>query len=87
MAKARRLYAHEDLGLQLANTVYALDSTTIELSLSLFGRADFRSTKAGVKLHTPLDLRGPIPTGIDLTPARQHDVRWLDDLRFEPGAF
>ena len=87
IAKARRLYAHEDLGLQLANTVYALDSTTIDLSLSLFGWADFRSTKAGVKLHTQLDLRGPIPTVIDITPARQHDVLWLDDLLFEPGAF
>jgi len=87
IAKARRLYAHEDLGLQLDHTVYALDSSTIDLSLSLFGWADFRSTKAGVKLHTQLDLRGPIPTVIDITPARQHDVLWLDHLVFEPGAF
>jgi hypothetical protein len=87
IAKARRLYAHEDLGLQLANTVYALDSTTIDLSLSLFSWADFRSTKAGVKLHTQLDLRGPIPTVIDITPARKHDVLWLDELLFEAGAF
>jgi hypothetical protein len=87
IAKARRLYAHEDLGLQLTNTVYALDSTTIDLSLSLFGWADFRSTKAGVKLHTQLDLRGPIPTVIDITPARKHDVLWLDELLFEAGAF
>jgi Transposase DDE domain/Domain of unknown function (DUF4372) len=87
IAKARRLYVHEDLGLQLANTVYALDSTTIDLSLSLFGWADFRSTKAGVKLHTQLDLRGPIPTVIDITPARKHDVLWLDELLFEAGAF
>ena len=87
VAKARRLYANEDLGIELDHTVYALDSTTIDLSLTLFGWADFRSTKAGIKLHTQLDLRGPIPTVIDITPARLHDVRWLDGLIFEPGAF
>jgi hypothetical protein len=87
MTKARRLYASEDLGIELENTVYALDSTTIDLSLTLFGWADFRSTKAGIKMHTQLDLRGPIPTVIDITPARQHDVRWLDELIFEAGAF
>ena len=85
--KARRLYAGEDLGIELENTVYALDSTTIDLSLTLFGWADFRSTKAGIKMHTQLDLRGPIPTVIDITPARQHDVRWLDELIFGAGAF
>lgn len=57
------------------------------MSLTLFGWADFRSTKAGIKLHTQLDLRGPIPTVIDITPARMHDVRWLDELIFEAGAF
>ena len=87
VAKARRLYANEDLGLDLKNTVYALDSTTIDLSLTLFGWADFRSTKAGIKMHTQLDLRGPIPTIIDISPARLHDVRWLDELIFEAGAF
>ena len=87
VAKARRLYANEELGIELDHTVYALDSTTIDLSLTLFGWADFRSTKAGIKLHTQLDLRGPIPTVIDITPARLHDVRWLDGLFFEPGAF
>lgn len=87
ITKARRLYVGEDLGLELENTVYALDSTTIDLSLTLFGWADFRSTKAGIKMHTQLDLRGPIPTVIDITPARQHDVRWLDALVFEAGAF
>jgi hypothetical protein len=87
MTKARRLYVGEDLGIELENTVYALDSTTIDLSLTLFGWADFRSTKAGIKMHTQLDLRGPIPTVIDITPARQHDVRWLDELIFEAGAF
>lgn len=86
MRKARTLYAGEGLGLELENTVYALDSTTIDLSLTLFPWADFRRTKAGVKLHTQIDLRGPIPTCIHITGARQHDVRWLDELCFEPGA-
>jgi len=71
----------------LKNTVYALDSTTIDLSLTLFPWADFRRTKAGIKLHTQIDLRGPIPTCIHITNARQHDVCWLDQLCFEPGAF
>ena len=87
MRKARSLYAGEDLGLELENTIYALDSTTIDLSLTLFPWADFRSTKAGIKMHTQLDLRGPIPTCIHITEARQHDVRWLDELFFESGAF
>jgi hypothetical protein len=86
MRQARTLYAGEDLGLELENTVYALDSTTIDLSLTLFPWADFRRTKAGIKLHTQIDLRGPIPTCIYITHARQHDVRWLDHLGFEPGA-
>ena len=87
MRKARLLYAGEDLGLELENTVYALDSTTIDLSLSLFPWADFRSTKAGIKMHTQLDLRGPIPTCIHISTARKADVHWLDDLLFEAGAF
>ena len=87
MRKARVLYAGEDLGLELENTIYALDSTTIDLSLTLFPWADFRRTKAGIKMHTQIDLRGPIPTCIYITNARQHDVLWLDDLLFEPGAF
>ena len=87
MRKARTLYAGEDLGLELEHTVYALDSTTIDLSLTLFPWADFRRTKAGIKMHTQVDLRGPIPTCIHITGARQHDVRWLDELIFEPGAF
>ena len=85
--KARTLYAGEDLGLNLENTVYALDSTTVDLSLTLFPWADFRKTKAGIKLHTQIDLRGPIPTCIHITGARSHDVLWLDELIFEPGAF
>jgi hypothetical protein len=87
IAQARRLYAGENLGLQLDHTLYALDSTTIDLSLTLFPWADFRSTKAGIKLHTQLDLRGPIPVVIDITAARQHDVLWLDELIFEAAAF
>ena len=87
MRKARALYAGEDLGLDLDNTIYALDSTTIDLSLTLFPWADFRQTKAGIKMHTQIDLRGPIPTCIHITGARQHDVGWLDNLLFEPGAF
>jgi len=71
----------------LENTVYALDSTTIDLSLTLFPWADFRRTKAGIKMHTQIDLRGPIPTCIYITGARRHDVLWLDELIFEPGAF
>jgi len=87
MRKARVLYAGEVLGLDLDNTIYALDSTTIDLSLTLFPWADFRQTKAGIKMHTQIDLRGPIPTCIHITGARQHDVGWLDSLLFEPGAF
>lgn len=87
MKKAKPLYAGEDLGLDLYNTIYALDSTTIDLSLTLFPWADFRQTKAGIKLHTQIDLRGPIPTCICITGARQHDVSWLDSLLFEAGAF
>ncbi|MDX2186606.1 MAG: IS4 family transposase [Opitutaceae bacterium] len=87
MRKARPLYGGEDLGLDIDNTVYALDSTTVDLSLTLFPWADFRKTKAGIKIHTQIDLRGPIPTCLFITGARQHDVLWLDELLFEPGAF
>jgi hypothetical protein len=87
IAKARPLYAGDDIGLDIENTVYALDSTTVDLSLTLFPWADFRRTKAGIKMHTQIDLRGPIPTCIFITGARQHDVLWLDNLIIEPGAF
>ena len=87
MRKARPLYSGEGLGLEIDNTVFALDSTTVDLSLTLFPWANFRKTKAGIKLHTQIDLRGPIPTCILITEARQHDVLWLDHLIFEPGAF
>jgi len=85
--RARRLYCGEDLALDLDNTVYALDSTTIDLCLSLFEWAPFRSTKAAIKLHTLLDLRGSIPTFIHISDGKMHDVRVLDMLPIEPGAF
>jgi len=87
IARARRLYANEPLAAELEQTVYALDSTTIDLCLSLFPWARFRSTKAAVKLHTLLDLRGPIPTMIWISEGKQADVRVLDELVPEPGAF
>ena len=87
ITRARRLYANEPMGVELSQTVYALDSTTIDLCLSLFPWARFRSTKAAIKLHTRLDLRGPIPTMITLSDGKQADVRVLDELLPEPGAF
>jgi hypothetical protein len=87
IARARRLYADESFGVELEQTVYALDSTTIDLCLSLFPWARFRSTKAAVKLHTLLDLRGPIPTMIAISDGKQADVGILDEIIFEPGAF
>ena len=87
MVRARRLYADEPLGIELDQTIYALDSTTIDLCLSLFPWARFRSTKAAVKLHTLLDVRGPIPTMIAISEGKQADVRVLDELIPEPGAF
>jgi len=87
IARARRLYASEPLAVELEQTVYALDSTTIDLCLSLFPWARFRSTKAAIKLHTLLDLRGPIPTMIAISDGKQADVGLLDELLPEPGAF
>ena len=84
---ARPLYAGEDLGLELDNTVYALDSSTVDLCLSVFPWALFRSTKSGVKLHTLLDLRGNIPAFVHISEAKLHDVNVLDLLVPEPGAF
>ena len=86
IVQARKLYATEDLGLQLSNTVYALDSTTIDLCLSLFPWAPFRSTKAAVKMHTLLDLRGSIPSFIHVSDGKFHDVNALDLLIPEPAA-
>ena len=84
---ARDLHADDSFGVDLGNAVYALDSTTIDLCLSVFPWAHFRRTKAAVKMHTLLDLRGNIPTFIDVSPGRQHDVNVLDDLIPEAGAF
>jgi hypothetical protein len=85
--RARRLYANDSLGVELDNTVYALDSSTIDLCLSLFGWAPFRSTKAAIKLHTLLDLRGSIPTFIHISDGKLHEVNVLDILSYEAGAF
>ena len=84
---ARPLYATEQLGVQLDQTVYALDSTTIDLCLSLFPWARFRKHKGAVKLHTLLDLRGSIPVLIRVTDALVHDVNILDEIIPEPGSF
>lgn len=84
--QARVLYATEDLGLELTNTVYALDSTTIDLCLSVFPWAHFRKIKAGVKMHTLLDLKGSIPSFIHVSNAKLHDVHALDLLEVEAGA-
>ncbi len=84
---ARRLYIDEPFGVELKETVYALDSTTIDLCLSVFAWAPFRSTKAAIKLHTLLDLRGNIPSFIHISDGKWHDVNVLDYLLPEPGAF
>ena len=86
IAQARRLYADDDLQVDLTNTVYALDSTTIDLCLSVFPWARFRSTKAAVKMHTLLDLRGNIPSFIHVSDGKLHDVHALDMLVPDPGA-
>jgi len=84
---ARRLYAKDSLSVDLAETVYALDATTIDLCLSLFPWAKFRTTKEAVKLHTLLDLRGAIRSFIHISDGKLHDVNVLDVLIAEPGAF
>jgi hypothetical protein len=86
IGEARALYADEEFSLELEQTVYALDSTTIDICLSLFPWAAFRRRKGAVKLHTLLDLRGNIPTFLVVTPGRIHDVVVLDDLALEAGA-
>ena len=86
IAQARELYVSEDLGLDLSNTVYALDSTTIDLCLSVFPWAHFRTTKAAVKMHTLLDLKGNIPSFIHVSDGKLHDVHALDLLELEAGA-
>jgi hypothetical protein len=84
--RARKLYAQDDIGLDLDNTAYALDSTTIDLCLSLFPWADFRSTKAAVKMHTLIDLRGPIPSFIHVSDGKMGDALALDLITPEAGA-
>jgi transposase len=83
---ARTLYLDEEFGVELHQTAYALDSTTIDLCLSLFPWAHFRKSKAAVKMHTLLDLRGNIPVSITVTTGKVHDVNLLDQLPLEPGA-
>ncbi len=83
---ARQLYANEDFGVQLEQAVYALDCTTIDLCLSLFPWARYRSKNAAVKMHTLLDLHGNIPAFIDVTPAKIHEIHTLDELLPEPGS-
>ena len=85
--RARKLYCNESFGIDLDNTVYALDATTIDLCLSLFPWAPFRTAKAAVKLHTLLDLRGNIPAFIHISDGKTHEVNVLDMLTFEAGAF
>ena len=87
IAMARRLYVNEPFGVDLKDTVYALDATTIDLCLSVFPWAPFRSTKAAIKLHTLLDLRGNIPSFIRISDGKWHEVNVLDELITEPGAF
>ena len=84
---SRSLYINDDFGVELNNTVYALDSSTIDLCLSSFPWASFRSSKGAVKLHTLLDLRGSIPTFIHISDGKLHDVNILDELIPEPGSF
>ena len=83
---ARQLYANEDFGVQLEQAVYALDCTTIDLCLSLFPWARYRTKNAAVKMHTLLDLHGNIPAFIDVTPAKIHEIHILDELLPEPGS-
>jgi len=87
IAMARKLYAKEPFGVDLKETVYALDTTTIDLCLSVFAWAPFRRAKAAIKLHTLLDLRGSIPAFIHISDGKMHEVNVLDQLLPEPGAF
>ena len=85
--RARKLYCNDSFGVDLTNTVYALDATTIDMCLSLFPWAPFRTSKAAIRLHTLLDLRGNIPAFIHITNGKTHEVNVLDTLSFEAGAF
>ena len=88
IARARKLCADDPSGVdELEATIYAIDSTTIDLCLSIFPWASFRTSKAAVKVHTQLDLRGPLPVLVHVTNGKVHDVNWLDSILFEPGCF
>ena len=87
LERAQELHAGTPLAIDLAAAVYAFDSSTIDLCLSLFPWAEFRTTKAGVKMHTCVNVRGSIPSFVIITPANTHDVNLLDELPFEPGAY
>jgi hypothetical protein len=87
IVEARRLYVGDDFGVDLDNTVYALDTTTIDLSLKVFPWAHFRTSKAAVKMHTQIDLRGNIPSFIHVSDGKMHEVNVLDILPPEPGSF
>jgi hypothetical protein len=87
IARARRLYAGEDFGVTLDETAYVIDSTLIDLCLSLFPWARYKKRVAAVKLHTLMDLRGSIPCSVWVSDGKTHDVQFLDELAFEPGAF
>ena len=84
--KARRLYANDSTGLDLDEMVYAVDASTIDLCLSMFPWADFRKTKGAIKLHTQIDLKGPIPVFMRITDGSVHDVHFLDQIIFEAGS-
>src|SRR5439155_16730897 len=86
ITRARVLYADDSFGVELAQTVYALDATTIDLCLALFPWAQFRKHKGAVKLHTLLDLRGSIPTVVIITSGKVHDVNIMDQLVWEAGS-
>jgi transposase len=87
IARARALYVDDPFGVEIQNTAYALDSTTVDLCLALFPWARFRTRKGAVKMHTLLDLRGNIPVFVRITEGKTHDVHILDQLPIEPGAF
>lgn len=88
IARARKLCASDPSGIdEVEATIYAIDSTTIDLCLALFPWASFRTSKAAVKVHTQLDLRGPLPVLVHVTDGKVHDVNWLDSILFEPGCF
>ena len=88
IARARKLCAGDPSGIdELEATIYAIDSTTIDLCLSIFPWASFRTSKAAVKVHTQLDLRGPLPVLVHVTDGKVHDVNWLDSILFESGCF